>query len=146
MPCIWGEHDGNQVFVDVHILSLEDSERFPAGMSGKTPQVFKALVDTGASLTCLTKNVVGSVGLEPVGKVPISGVSGQTFHHAYLFHVAFTVKAEGRNIAETHLVGSAVQGAEFIAPRGDFDVLLGMDILSVGSLAVEGNGTYSFSF
>ena len=136
----------NQVFVDVHILSLEDTERFPAGMSEKTPHVFKALVDTGASLTCLTKNVVGAAGLEPVGKVPISGVSGQTFHHTYLFYVAFTVKTEGRNIAETHLVGSAVQGAEFIAPRGDFDVLLGMDILSVGSLAVEGNGTYSFSF
>ena len=146
MPCIWGEHDGNQVFVDVKILSLEDAVHHQAGTGEKSSHSFKALVDTGASLTCLTKNVVGAVGLEPVGKIPISGVSGQTFHHAYLFHVAFTVQAEGRDIAKTHLVGSAVQGAEFIAPRGDFDVLLGMDILSVGSLAVEGNGTYSFSF
>ena len=48
MPRIWGEHDGNQVFVDVHILSLEDTERFPAGISEKTPHVFKALIDTGA--------------------------------------------------------------------------------------------------
>ena len=146
MPCIWGRHDRNQVFVDAKILSLEDAVHLRAGTAEKTLHPFKALVDTGASLTCITKNVVDAVSLEPVGKVPISGVSGQTFHHAYLFQVGFTVQAEGRNIAETHLIGSAVQGAEFIAPRGDFDVLLGMDILSVGSLAVEGNGTYSFSF
>ena len=33
------------------------------------------------------------------------------------------------------------------AAMGEYaDVILGMDVISIGSLAVEGNGTFSFSF
>lgn len=38
-----------------------------------------------------------------------------------------------------------IEGVEFF-DHGDFDVPLGMDILSIGSLKVESNGTFSFSF
>ena len=38
-----------------------------------------------------------------------------------------------------------IEGVEFFDHR-DFGVLLGMDILSIGSLKMEGNGTFSFSF
>jgi hypothetical protein len=40
----------------------------------------------------------------------------------------------------------AIQGAELAIGQGGFDVLLGMDVIGMGSLAVEGSGTYSFSF
>ena len=45
MPCIWGKHDRNQVFLDVKILSLEDVVHLRAGTGEKTLRPFKALVD-----------------------------------------------------------------------------------------------------
>jgi hypothetical protein len=39
-----------------------------------------------------------------------------------------------------------IQGCEFPGGIGSFDVLLGMDVLGAGSLVVQGNQTFSFSF
>jgi hypothetical protein len=39
-----------------------------------------------------------------------------------------------------------IHGGEITSTGGQFDVLLGMDVISTGSLAVEGIGTFSFSF
>jgi hypothetical protein len=41
---------------------------------------------------------------------------------------------------------NVIQGVELAIGPGGFDVLLGMDVIGMGSLAVEGSGTYSFSF
>jgi predicted aspartyl protease len=113
--------------------------------------MFKALVDTGATSTCITQRVASEVGLLPVGKVPIMGVSGQSYHNNYLFHVGFTISLENPENTnelqvEAHISAAQIQGAELVIPGGEFDVLLGMDILSTGSLAMEGGGTFSFSF
>lgn len=40
-----------------------------------------------------------------------------------------------------------IEGHEFFnSGVNDFDALFGMNVLSIGSLKVEGNGTFSFSF
>ena len=39
-----------------------------------------------------------------------------------------------------------LEGIELKSPSKDFQVLLGMDIISIGSLKIEGNGTFSFSY
>jgi hypothetical protein len=44
-----------------------------------------------------------------------------------------------------HINPVPVYGGELPVGAG-FDVLLGMDILSSGSLKIEGSGHYSFSF
>ena len=39
-----------------------------------------------------------------------------------------------------------LEGIELKSPSKDFQLLLGMDIISIGSLKIEGNGTFSFSY
>jgi predicted aspartyl protease len=46
-----------------------------------------ALIDTGASSTCLTAKVINQVGLSPIGKQPVGGVHGQRPTNIYNFQV-----------------------------------------------------------
>jgi len=151
MPCLWLQHNNNQLFMNVAILSQDSFDAVMAGNDPEEPLMYKALVDTGASSTCITKKVADDLGLSPIGQVPIMGVSGKSYHNNYLFYVGFTIQVvdpenPSQNTMRMHMANKAIQGVELALQGDQFDVLLGMDILSTGSLAIEGNGTYSFSF
>lgn len=45
-----------------------------------------------------------------------------------------------------HVFSNPVEGAELNFASSKFDVLLGMDIISMGSLKIEGDGSFSFCF
>lgn len=117
--------------------------------------MFSALIDTGAQKTMISANVVSTVGLVPIGKIAVQGVGPSVaYHNAYAFHVAFIVAftVPGQMVTPGAAVSTAVHfnltpihGAEIPSTLG-FDVLLGMDVLATGSLKIEGNGTFSFSF
>jgi hypothetical protein len=156
MPCIWGTHNKSQIFLTVAIVPTSwvvgGQIMQPAG---STFNVFQALVDTGASSTAISAKVAAAVGLQPVGKMRVFGVAGSQYHNFYTFHVGFLVgaitPATGAGQSQ-HFQGQVavfndvIQGAELALGQGGFEVLLGMDILGKGSLAVEGSGTFSFSF
>ncbi len=112
--------------------------------------MFKALVDTGAQSTMISKNAAQKIGLKPIGRVPIMGVGGVSNHNNYLFQVGFVMQVAddetNQNIRQIHVLQGQIEGAEMVIEGAGFDVLLGMDVISTGSLAVEGSGTYSFSF
>src|ERR1700730_6429507 len=156
MPCLWGSHNNSQVFLDVGIvdpatINVTGMGRFGAG--APPPHMFKALVDTGAQSTMISTNVVRTLNLTPVGKIPIQGVSHSVQHHnGYLFHVAFLFPMLGtiglRGAAGQmyiYINQKRIYGGELTLTGAGFDVLLGMDIISTGSLKIEGNGTFSFS-
>jgi len=163
MPCIWGQHNNSQVFlnvgiVDAAIINIQSLTR--GGVPLPSPQMFKALVDTGAQRTMISTSVVQTLNLVPIGKIGISGVGSSKFHNGYLFHVFFVtpvlplagqVPPPGSPIsALLHLRPTPIYGAEMdpamTLQTVGFDVLLGMDVISMGSLKIEGNGTFSFSF
>jgi hypothetical protein len=153
MPCIWGKHNGSQVFLSVAIFDDDVVARFSAAAGTSETvrmHVFKALVDTGAQGTCITSAAAEKVGLAPIGKVQIRGVGGLSFHNNYLFRVGFAFggAGEGREVrlGSLHIVDEPIQGAELNIRNSDFDVLLGMDIISIGSLKIDGDGSFSFSF
>lgn len=87
MPCIWGNHNNSQIFLEVAVFPV-DFDRQTAPVK-QQPGIFKALLDTGAQSTCITSDVAGKVGLEPIGKVPVSSVSGIQYHNNYLFKIGF---------------------------------------------------------
>jgi hypothetical protein len=80
----------------------------------------------------------------------------------YLFHVAFPFAlppgtapaaglpppAPGQVQGQVYVLEKAIQGCEFAGGgNANFEVLLGMDVISSGSLVVQGgNLTFSFSF
>lgn len=158
MPCLYGQHNNSQVFLDVGIIdasSVTISGNALIRVPLVAPTMFKALVDTGATKTMISSDVAARLSLAAVGQVMIQGAgSSITYHNGYLFHVAFLLPliAPGQLLtpgmqiqAALHVFPAPIYGGEISSGRG-FDVLLGMDIISSGSLKVEGNGTFSFSF
>jgi Aspartyl protease len=158
MPCVWLPHNNSQIFLNVGIIDASSVNIAAVPAIGGTlppPAMFKALIDTGAQKTMISTKVVQTLGLKSIGEILIQGVGPHAeYHHGYLFHVAFALLPAG---SPPPLPGAQVQlmifthpnpiyGAELNLPGSDFDVLLGMDIISTGSLKIEGNGTCSFSF
>jgi hypothetical protein len=159
MPCVWGVHNRSQLFLDVGIIDAGTAANVTPGPYTPVvqhPPIFKALVDTGAEVTMISPDVAGTVGLNPIGQIPIQGVGHtMTYHNAYLFYVAFVVplthmgqpmSAGGAADTMIFMQPQPICGGEITSSGEHFDVLLGMDVISTGSLAVEGNGTFSFSF
>lgn len=154
MPCIWLNHNRKQLFLDVAIVSPASFDTLRRTGQLDELKAFRALIDTGATSTCISETVAEEVGLEPLGKVPVTGVAGVAYHNNYSFHVGFfqarrvelsddgSEKLKG----ESHFLADEIQGIELMVESSGFHVLLGMDVLSSGSLAVEGNGTASWSF
>lgn len=152
MPCIWGRHDKSQAFLNVAVFDAGVVERLSSSSLGDdfTLHVFKALIDTGAQSTCITSVAAEKVGLVPIGKVPIRGVSGLQYHNNYLFKVGFAFGTihEQRELREAsvHVFVRPIEGAELNVGSTSFDVLLGMDVIGLGSLKIDGDGSFSFSF
>lgn len=159
MPCIWGQHNGSQLFLPLAILPPSVS-----GIAGGQPApqssiISNALIDTGATTTGISSRLAAQLQLQPVGKIPIHGVGGVQHHNSYLFLVGFPfvlppgtpplpglpLSAPGQAQGQIHIVGKVIHGCEFHGAT-NFDVILGMDVISIGSLVVQGNHTFSFSF
>ena len=158
MPCLFGSHNNTQVFLDVSILDVSSVSivgNIFVNPPASTPITFRALVDSGATKTMISADVASKLNMVSIGRVAAQGVGSTiTYHNGYLFHVAFLIPivapgqiiAPGTQIQATlHVFPTPIYGGEISSGRG-FDVLLGMDVISCGSLKIEGSGTFSFSF
>ncbi|HXA26615.1 MAG TPA: hypothetical protein VNW90_30365 [Acetobacteraceae bacterium] len=117
-------------------------------------RAFKALIDTGATSTMITKNVVNLLGLQAVTKLPYASQSGITWTPAYLFHVAFygpivplsADPEESESLVNNMRVCKKVITGGEIENQESFDVLLGMDIITTGNLTINVDGSFGFAF
>ena len=103
----------------------------------KHPKVykFKALWDTGATRTTISKNVVNALGLIPIGRGAVSHVGGDGTAGLYIVNIILPNGLESRPMR-------VLDGV-----LGDFDILIGMDIIANGDFAVthsDGKTTFSF--
>src|SRR5437660_11783788 len=104
MPCIWGSHNNSQIFCPVAIIPGNTS--LPTGTQSPvlpSTAVFNALIDTGATTTGISSDVVARLQLQPVGKIPIHGVSGVQHHNSYLIIVGFPFPGAARHSASCRL-------------------------------------------
>jgi hypothetical protein len=119
----------------------------PAAASSHQVTLYTALIDTGASHTSISAKVISDLGLSPAGKVPVGGVHGSQPTNSYLFQVGIlfmqSQAVTGAVLANAHI--TPVTGVEFI-PSGNFDVLLGRDVLCLGSFSMTWDGHASLCF
>jgi hypothetical protein len=143
MPCIWGQHNGSQLFCPVVILPA-NAQLGPSGGAYQGPsQIVQALIDTGATTTAITNNLATRLQMQPFGKVPIHGVGGVQPHNSYLFKVGFAFAlppgspptpglppiTPGQAQVQFHVLMKTIHGCEFHSGSANFDVLLGMDVI-----------------
>jgi hypothetical protein len=160
MPCIWGQHNSRQLFCAVAILPPTAANAAAGGHYPGPTHIVSALVDTGATTTGIASTLETRLQMQPIGRIAIHGVGGVQHHNSHLFFVAFPFAlppgvAQPPNMSppplgqppiQLQILQNLIQGCEFQGGIGNFEVILGMDVLSTGSLVVQGNGTFSFSF
>jgi gag-polyprotein putative aspartyl protease len=103
-------------------------------------QTYTAIWDTGATNTVITSKVVTELGLKPSGKVKVRGVgaAGAPQEHdsnTYLINILLpnNVSIVGVRVSENTVDGC--------------DVLVGMDVITTGDLAITNhNNKTTFSF
>ena len=107
-----------------------------------------ALVDTGASVTCVSNSAAKKVGLQPSGKTIMSGSTGQGDVDQYTFGVGFIIGAQQN--PSGYVTGNInvhwVQGCEFANHGFGFDVLLGRDVICQGGFALTFDGHWHLAF
>jgi predicted aspartyl protease len=127
--------------------------RIPIGIGAFDPanpfnshfESFTALVDTGATRTCVIQNVVDRLSLARRGRIEIRNVSGAALHWTYLFQVAIWPVSDDGSPQAPFGLEEPIEGADL----GDgrlFDVLLGMDILERGALKMDTKGNFELAF
>lgn len=138
MPCLSGKFSPAEGII-LSLACLPPGTWTPE--TNPAPKYFPALLDTGASHTCISPKVAGDVGLLPTGMLQMASAT----------HVNVTVN--------TYLidVGSVIGGAiwwdftnlldlEFQPSAGSaYEMLIGRDVICQGALAVSFDGHYTFS-
>jgi Aspartyl protease len=109
-----------------------------------------ALLDTGASSTCISQKVINDLSLTPIGKVPAGhaqGIAAAVNQYQFQVVFAFPIGAPTpTGITPTQIMPNAVTGIEFVPqPGSPYDVLLGRDILCRGvfTMSFDGHATFS---
>lgn len=107
-------------------------ELFPNAKNNK----YIAIWDTGATNTAISSKVAKECGLIPTGQAVCNTANGESTVNTYIIDIGLPNSV---NI-------SSIQATEFKAVEGS-DLLIGMDIMSLGDLAIsnyEGKTTFTF--
>lgn len=138
MPCLSGRYNKHTgPLINVGVLK-------PGALGVGSPQpsnivTFPALIDTGASGTCISPNVAQTLGLRPMGLRPMVSATQTRTVHVYLVDLVLPFGAAG-------FIVQATQVLEF-APIGNspFQILMGRDIICSGVFTISFDGHFSLS-
>ena len=100
------------------------------------PKKYRAIWDTGATASVITRKVVEECQLEPIGMTRVHTASGEYDCNVFLVNIALP-----GNVMITQV--RVTEGEIF----GQCEVLIGMDIISHGDFAFtnkDGKSTFSF--
>ena len=139
MLIVNGRHNGRQIFCNVVLMPIQNLDGIGSDISASAPnlQVLKALVDTGATDTNIAPSVVQKLNLAPVGMRDVSHGGGSDSRMYYLFNVGFLNDAN--DVSQMIIPSVPIEGIELPNNDFQFDVILGMDVLSQGRLVVTGH-------
>ena len=136
MPSLSGKYDNN-VGIILQVGILNSGEAMSPGQV-QAP-VFAALVDTGATTTCISETVASAVNLRPTGKQPMVSATETVAVNQYLVHVLLPFGTAG-------FVQQNLPVLSFTPhDHAPFQILLGRDIIGRGVLTVAFDGSYTFS-
>lgn len=109
----------------------------------------KALVDTGATRTCISQEVADALKLQPQGKIKMRTAGGLTSVNLYGVSAMYILGTKGMKTSDLDIVRDRF--GPFDAPLFDgekkpYKALIGRDIISRGVLTMSWDGHYSFAF
>ena len=136
MPRITGRfRPGETPLLDVEI-------GYPKGLTAPgspvASLVLPLLIDTGARFTHIAKDVADTLSLIVIGNARVSGGTANAIVETYLADVRFPATAAA---------WSGLEPRQFPNPSPRYRGVLGMDIISKGTLCVDGpRGEFTLTF
>ena len=112
-------------------------------------RLYAALVDTGASTTCISQPVADALDLQPIGRVDMHTAGGLVPVNMYDVHVALLIGHEKNpdgSVTSQFATLNNVRTLEFDAGDAPYRALIGRDVLRIGVLTQSPDGHYSFAF
>lgn len=111
--------------------------------AGRPVTNFRALLDTGATLTAVSPAVVNAVGLLPTGTMPLTVASGTTFEALqYSARIDIPIEyavAHKPDEPQQFLVGNQLVVAGLPYQPDGYDVILGMDLIGTFHMTIYRN-------
>ena len=120
------------------LAALYTSQQIPL----PSPITGLALIDTGATRSCVHAPIMSNLGVNPIGVVISGTPAGQVLHSLYPAHFTFpatNIEIDFASVVGVDLSGQIINGQQLIS-------LIGRDVLSMGILIYNGmTGTFSFA-
>lgn len=104
--------------------------------NGETKHSFTAIWDTGATHSVISERVVIDCNLKPTGGTFVDGISGRFLTPTFIVNLFLPNEVLVPDVTVT-----------LMSQYADFDMLVGMDIINLGSFAIsnyDNNTTFSF--
>jgi len=137
MPCLSNRFDP-KVGAILNVSVLPPKSIIP-GQPVQISSVVPALIDTGATFTCIAPAVAQNIGINPIGKRPMTSANQTQPTNIYLVDLVLPIGSAG-----FYLVG--MQVFEFMPqPQSPYQILLGRDVICRGAFTMSFDGHYSFS-
>src|SRR6266542_1862626 len=135
MPCLSGRYDPRVgPIVNVGVTT---PGAFAPGKAAPGVNTFPALIDTGASTTCISLAVAQATGLQAIGLRPMISATHSVPVSVYLADLVMPFGGAG-------FVVRGIQLMEFTPHASTpFQILLGRDILCEGSLTMRFDGHFT---
>ena len=138
MPQTTGSLHNGKPIVEVAIaqaISVPDAVTPQASAATFSARHYKALIDTGADITCLCDHVVKECGLRSYGLANLIGGSGSNKHTTHIVRIGIICEESHDFEGESHVAQMLFQIPEpvnvvAIRDNGWFDVIIGTDILT----------------
>jgi len=138
MPALSGHFDPG-IGPLINIGVLPPGLLTPATAQTTPITTFPALLDTGASTTCISLHVSQTVGLQPMGMRPMISATQTVPVPVYLVDLVLPFGAAG-------FILSGAQVMEFSPTGGSpFQMLIGRDIICRGILTLSFDGHFTFA-
>ena len=136
MPVLSGRYDP-AVGALINIGVLQPGALTPSTLGQVEITTFPALIDTGASLTCISATVAQAVGLNPIGKRPMTSATHSVPVNLYLVDLLLPFGNAGFILNNTQVM-------EFVPFGGSpFQMLVGRDIICKGAFTLSFDGHFT---
>jgi Aspartyl protease len=135
MPCLSAKYDP-KIGPLINVALLPPGS-FKPGTQLKASG-FPALIDTGASGSCISPDVATQLHLTQIGKRPMISATHETPMNIYLVDLILP-------FGGTAIALNSVQVSEFHTPTNSpFKVIIGRDIICKGTLTISFDGHFTF--
>lgn len=139
MPEIEGQLTNRRLILQIAIAPSAPAQSPPA-----FPTHFErcnGLLDTGATRSAISTRIVNALNLQAVGRRPVASAKGENMHYLYMIRMGLYGVGGQELPTYPYFLDGAFEVIDW-ADHPKFDVLIGMDVVSLCDLTITQAGSF----